>query len=229
MSELKKLSDKIYYLPYTEPTDRPSLFYLKGERLSLMIDAGNSPKHVELFNKTLEDAGFRKPDLCVVTHWHWDHTLGICALDIPVISGAATDVQLKAVSDCDWSQPGFRYRDECLEREYDEDLSTVKVQRANIVFSNTLSLDLGGLKCTLVEIGGPHSLDSVVIYAHEEKVLFAGDSSSGDYYELNWGYDKKRLQRYITALEGIPFETFAHSHLEPVSREEIFAKLKQQL
>lgn len=43
---LKRLTERAWYLPWEEETDRPNLCYLLGERHSLAVDAGNSPAHV---------------------------------------------------------------------------------------------------------------------------------------------------------------------------------------
>lgn len=37
---LKKLSEHIWYMPFEEERDRPNLGYVKGDKLSLAIDAG---------------------------------------------------------------------------------------------------------------------------------------------------------------------------------------------
>ena len=51
--DMQKISNRIFYLPSMEETDRPVLGYIKGDRYSLMVDAGNSPKHVSLYNAAL--------------------------------------------------------------------------------------------------------------------------------------------------------------------------------
>ena len=51
--ELKKISDRVYYLPSEERTDRPVLGYVKGDKYSLAVDAGNSSDHVEEFYREL--------------------------------------------------------------------------------------------------------------------------------------------------------------------------------
>ncbi len=40
--ELKNLSEHIWYMPFEEKRDRPNLGYVKGDKLSLAIDAGHS-------------------------------------------------------------------------------------------------------------------------------------------------------------------------------------------
>ena len=47
------------------------LGYIRGERYSLAVDAGNSRRHVEKFYAALDAAELRRPDFTVLTHWHW--------------------------------------------------------------------------------------------------------------------------------------------------------------
>ena len=136
--QLKRFSDRIWYLPHSEETDRPILGYVRGDRCSLMIDAGNSPAHVELFCHALREQKLPLPDYCVLTHWHWDHTFGIAALKeqtpqadghpAQVIACTATSQKLAAVADWEWTDAAMRERlrtgqdiefcDQCIRREY---------------------------------------------------------------------------------------------------------------
>lgn len=43
---LKKLTDRVYYKPHLEQTDRPALGLINGNKFSLIVDAGNSPGHL---------------------------------------------------------------------------------------------------------------------------------------------------------------------------------------
>ncbi|WP_312501866.1 MBL fold metallo-hydrolase [Lacrimispora sp.] len=75
--ELRKINDRVFYYPHQPETDRPMLAYIKGDKFSLAIDAGNSAYHVDEFYKALEAQKLKKPDFTVITHWHWDHTFGM--------------------------------------------------------------------------------------------------------------------------------------------------------
>ena len=67
------------------------LGYIRGERYSLAVDAGNSRRHVEKFYAALDAAELRRPDFTVLTHWHWDHTFGLHAVDGAAIACEATN------------------------------------------------------------------------------------------------------------------------------------------
>ncbi|MDQ7094400.1 MBL fold metallo-hydrolase [Desulfosporosinus sp. PR] len=74
--ELKQLTERVFYTTHSKEADRPVLGYISGQKYSLMVDSGNSRRHVELFNDSITNEGLRKPDFIAITHWHWDHTFG---------------------------------------------------------------------------------------------------------------------------------------------------------
>lgn len=66
--ELIKLSGHIWYMPFEEERDRPNLCYVKGEKMSLAVDAGHSEEHIRVFYDLLEKEGLPLPSLTVITH-----------------------------------------------------------------------------------------------------------------------------------------------------------------
>ncbi|MBQ1296465.1 MAG: MBL fold metallo-hydrolase, partial [Clostridiales bacterium] len=61
--ELKKLSEHIWYMPFEEERDRPNLGYVKGEKMSLAIDAGHSEAHLKEFYDLLQNEGLTVPSI----------------------------------------------------------------------------------------------------------------------------------------------------------------------
>ncbi|WP_367569472.1 MBL fold metallo-hydrolase [Lacrimispora sp.] len=124
--ELKKLNDRIFYYPHQQETDRPMLVYLKGEKIMMAIDAGNSADHVDEFYDALESKGLKKPDFTVITHWHWDHTFGmhhIHGLSIAHIrTNEFLDIERAKLSDNEYVK-FLKKDDECLNREYGDSVS----------------------------------------------------------------------------------------------------------
>lgn len=84
MQTLQHLSKHIVYLPPVQETDRPVLAAVTGNKKTLIIDAGNSVRHAQLF----EDELLRNDisgNFLVLTHSHWDHVFGLENIGIPVI------------------------------------------------------------------------------------------------------------------------------------------------
>jgi GNAT superfamily N-acetyltransferase len=249
---LQQLTDRVYYLPPTEETDRPLLGYIRGDHASLMIDAGNSAEHVKLFLRALEKQQLPPPDYCVLTHWHWDHTFGIPALktllaqeplshSVLVLTNAATNEKLKEVASWEWTEEAMQHRlqtgadiefcDRCIRLEY-PDLSAIQTTTADLSFGSAaadteLILDLGGVHTRLLSVRAPHG-DSVLIDIPEEKILFLGDAACEDYYEHKGVYEATTLNTFLSYLQRQSASTLLSGHGAPETKEAVLAYLKEQ-
>jgi len=233
---LTKVTDRIYYLINDRETDRPLLGYIKGEKYSLMVDAGNSKNHVEEFNNSIEKLNLRLPDYTAITHWHWDHSYGMYAVAGKTITCKKTNEQLKVMSEWQWTDEAMKKRlltgediefaDTNIRKEY-KALQDIKVIPSDIVFENELEIDLGGLTVILKNVISPHSEDSVIVYVPEEKVVFIGDAYGVDYYN-NYEYDSVKLGSLINMLERLEFNICFPGHSSPINKTGIIEYLKLQ-
>ena len=189
---------------HDDRTDEPYLYAVSGDRLTLQIDAGNAPEATISFQKELQQAGFQKPDLAVLTHWHWDHTFGLDAMQCPVIASSLTDRKLREVMKWKWDEESMQKRlktgedipfcDEHIRVQY-PDLST---------------------------------RDSVFIRIPEEGVLIGGDAEYPDYYDYDSKYDPERLAFFIHYLEVTEFDTYLRGHDEAaVSKADLLRQMKE--
>lgn len=235
---LLKLSERIYYLPFSQETDRPNLGYIRGDRYTLMIDAGNSASHAQLFLSQLQELGLPLPDYVAITHWHWDHTFGMHAVAAKSIACRLTNEQLQNVATWQWDDHSMAERlttgediefcDTHIRKEY-PDRGDIKVQTADIVFDRELLVDLGGVTCKLTRIGGPHSQDSVAILIPEEHILFLGDASGGDYYHNQGRYDKDKLIHFIDFIQSTDFDTCVEGHDTAITKEQLLTYMEEEL
>ena len=201
---LKKISNRIYYLPHEVETDRPMLSYINGNRLSLCIDAGNSKKHIDKFYGLLLKNELKKPDFTVITHWHWDHTFAMKSISGLSIAHGKTNEYLNDEREKIKSQEYINYLksdDKCMDLEY-ADGEELIITSSDIEYKNKLEIDLGGLTAKIFHVISPHSEDTTIIYIPEEEILFLGDSTSEDFY--NDGYmDKNKLNKLLKTIEYI--------------------------
>ena len=235
---ITQISERIYYLPFDENTDGPNLGYILGNKYSIMIDCGNSPKHLSLFYAGLEERHLPIPQIAFITHWHWDHTFGMNSFNGTTIAGQLTNNKLKEVMQWKWTDKAMKERlvngeeikfcDENIRKEY-KNLSEICVKSADVIFDRSISIDLGGITCTALHCQSPHSKDSVIIYVPEEKILFCGDADSGDFYDNKGQREVGRVKQYRDVLMKIPFEVYLHGHCEPLSREQVFIDLEEMM
>lgn len=219
--ELHRISDRIWYLDPTAETDRPALGYIRGDRFSIMVDAGNSPAHVDLFYSRLKENGLPLPSLCLITHWHWDHTFGIPGLGIP---SACTAETARCLRDNAGRADEIYASDGCVRAEYGSP-SDIDIRVPDLTFSGRFSVDAGGVETDLVYVGGPHSSDSAIVYIPQENFIFGGDSSSGNFSLPGIAYDIPLLDEHERLLRTFDFDLYLHSHRPLMTRDEFFAFL----
>lgn len=181
--ELKRLTEHIWFLPFETERDRPNLGYVKGGNWSLAIDAGHSAAHTGEFYALLEKEGLPLPDLTVLTHWHWDHTFGMHAVNGLCLANAKTNKYLsewKAKIEKNGPDEFFAIH-ESIRKEYAGG-AEVTVKQADMVFSGEITLDLGGLRVRVLQTEAPHTDDSTLICVENDKVLFFGDATCDDFF-----------------------------------------------
>ena len=230
--ELVRLTDRVFYLPYEEEKDRPVLGYIRGDRMSLAVDAGHSAAHVDEFYDALRRAGLPLPQITVLTHWHWDHTFGLHRTGGVSVAGEKTNAHLRSILET-YGAEGERLRehftglDESIRLEYAGG-QEMKVRPADITFSGALSIDLGGVCVCLRETVSPHTDDAVLVWIPEEKCLFLGDSTSGVFPD--WKFEPEPMGALIREIEGYADCKFAlHGHVPVLSGKEMAAHLREEL
>lgn len=231
---LYSIGNRIWILSMEEETDRPNLGYIQGSKDSLFIDVGNSPRHMEKMMQALNVQNLPLPTMAVLTHWHWDHTFGLCAFEGISFSTKETARQLSLMQSWKWDHQSMRNRLKSGEEiffchhhmrmEY-ENTENIQIKLPTVTFEKRLEINLGDRTVELEKIGGPHSEDSLWAYLPEEKVLFAGDADSGDYYGLEGQYDSMKLRKYIERLEEKDFELYIHGHRPILKKKEILKEL----
>lgn len=227
--ELIKLTDRIFYSPHDADTDRPLLAYVRGDKYTLAVDAGYSERHTQAFYEALCAHGLRPPDFTVLTHWHFDHTLGMCAAAGLTIGSDKTSEYLETACK-NFASPAYierlRREDAYFAKEYAREAPHAVLP--DICFTSEMQLGLGGITATLFRTESPHTDDSVCIYIPQENTLFLGDSACEDVY--NGGYlDKPKLRRLAETVRTIPCRLCVLSHEPPLTKEDFLASVEEEL
>lgn len=224
--QLKKVTDRVWVSSFEEERDRPALGYIYGEKYRLAVDAGHSRQHVEEFYALLEEKGLPLPDFTVLTHWHWDHTFGLCAINEISFAEERTEKELQHVLS-KWNQDSegkFKAMDEHIALEYKE--QEMQVTGADIVYKGEITLELGNLHARCFHVESPHTEDSVLVLLPEEKILFFGDCISGEY--PLWKVEKERMKALLFELEKLDFTLSIGGHWQAYEKQELLDILKKE-
>ncbi|KWX76291.1 MBL fold metallo-hydrolase [Paenibacillus jilunlii] len=230
----QQLSPHILIMHAEHETDRPVLAAITGERRTLLMDAGNSPGHAELFRQELARRGIKPPELVVLTHWHWDHSFGLSAWQAPVIAHEGTAEALGRLGGRSWSDEelaelvlaGILNEESAqhIRLEYG-DAREITVMKPDIVFSSNIDIDLGGVTCELSHVGGDHSADSCFLYIREDNVLFLGDALGPSVYGGPRRYSSTGFLKLLGLAYGYNAQWYVESHGVPMSLAEFRADL----
>lgn len=236
MSAIEQISKHIWIMHAEHETDRPILAAICGENKTLLMDAGNSPAHAALFREELVKQGVRQPELIVLTHWHWDHTFGLSEWRLPVIAHEETARGLRRLQGLDWS-------DETLERLVHEqilnegsssdikleygDKRNITIVEPDILFKDSIRVELGGVSCEVQWVGGDHTSDACYVYVQEDQVLFLGDALGPSVYGGPRSYTAQSFLRLLAKAYQYEAKIFVESHGTPMDREVFVQELNE--
>ena len=205
--QLQQFSSRVHWLPPDEETDRPILGVISGQSGSLIIEAGNSITHAQLLFDQIGHLPLVRY-LCL-THWHWDHVFGTAVFTVPIFAHAETKGMVEQMAAWDWSDEALDQRvADGIEIEFARDMikrelpdrSDLVIRPPDITFDSQVDIDLGGLTCQIIHVGGDHASDSSIVYVPEEKVVFLSDCLYPAIYAEPRYYTEKIIALYDRVL-----------------------------
>jgi glyoxylase-like metal-dependent hydrolase (beta-lactamase superfamily II) len=230
-SVLNQLSPHVFWLPPDDATDRPVLGAVAGQQATLLVDAGNSPAHAQLFLAEVARLNLTSPRFLALTHWHWDHVFGTAAFHLPTLAHQETKRRLEEMAGLDWSDQALDARVAAgLEIEFCRDMikaelpdrSNLVLRAPNIGFTSQVELNLGHLTAQLIHVGGDHSTDSTIVYIPEDRVVFMSDCLYPNLYHQPPCYTTQRLFPLIDQLLKCQADFYLFGHNpEPMPRAEL--------
>ncbi len=236
--KLQRLTDNIWYLPPDKSKDRPILGYIDG-KYPLMVDAGNSEAHANMFIKQLKSNNLKYPERLIITHWHWDHVFGACKVNTETITTAKTGKKLQYLSGLQWSNNDIDNRvksgeeiefcKEYILREFPDNNRVIDIKHADRTFDNVFRGNTDKIEYSAETICCDHSDDSCIVIAEKEGVVFLGDSLYMNLHSPKWIYTENKLIPYLKRLLEYDVQYYIASHQPPLLKRDIECMLATTL
>ena len=223
--KLFKLNDRVYYSEYEDLRDRPAIGYIKGDNYSIAIDAGHSKEHLDEFYDALKENNLPLPMLTVITHWHWDHSFAMHAINGLSIANKRTNEYLLDFINKRSKENDLKFLnlDPSIALEYKNNKEIIVVP-ADIIYEKELILNPGGIEVKLFEAISPHTDDSTLVLLPKEKVLFFGDALSGVF--PTWIADDELKRRFRETIESLDVKYCIGGHWNIFTKEELINQVR---
>lgn len=231
---LHQLTARVWWLNPFGPTDRPTLGVIVGANGSLIVDAGASPSHVHALHAELARHALPAPRFAALTHWHWDHVFGLSTLGVPALASSETQRIVQVMSGLEWNDAALDARvaagseiafcRDMIRLEL-PDRADLVIRPPEIAFDTAVTLDLGGLTCRLIHVGGDHSPDGIVVHVPEERVAFIGDALYHDLYHGSPRYTPAHLFPLLDRLLALECDSYIAGHDDaPLTHDDLAAE-----
>lgn len=224
--ELTKVTNCVWFYPFEKGRDRRFSDISREITLVLLSMQDIPEAHTKEFYSALEEVGLPLPKITVLTHWHWDHTFGMHAVNGFCIANRITDSYLRQFKKKieEKGDEMFLSLDACIRKEY-EGNKPVIITFPDIVFSNELTIDAGNCPIKLLRSNAPHTDDSTLVFVEREKVLFLGDAAGGTF--PTWVKNSERCSQLADIIAGLDVDICLESHHISQTKQEIIDDLNQ--
>lgn len=218
----EQVADGAFLIPDGRVPLVPNVGFLVGERGVLVIDTGMGIENGERVLREARRLAGDRPVFLTLTHFHAEHGYGaqVFAPEATIVYNAAQADELQERGQAMLEM--FAGRDENLA----ELLRGVEFVRPHVAYEGKATIDLGGIRAELIEIGHAHTFSDQVVWVPEARVLFAGDLfeyrffpivPSPDVHIGNWiaALDRLHALEPATVVPGHGETTGAAELLEP--------------
>ena len=186
--ELEELAPRVYMFPRddTPNTVQPNIGVLRLDHQTILIDAGNSPRHAHQIMAAMAGQNFPPIETIIYTHHHWDHTFAAATYKAKTIIAHHQGTKIMAgYASRQWNAQILR--ESILDNPRIEvstnamidaipDWREFRIAKPTIAFHKNLTLYYDEMTLELEHVGGKHAPDSIAIRIPESGVIFVGDS-----------------------------------------------------
>ena len=206
-TEMREVADGVFaYVQATGGFCIANAGLIVGPEGAIAVDALFIPPMTRAFQAEIRRRTAKPIRQLINTHHHVDHTLGNEHFaDVDIIAHVRCRQEIERVG-----VP--RERLTAVAPHFAADLEGAQVRPPNLTFADRMSLFLGERRIELMHLGTAHTVDDVLVYLPQEKVLFAGDVAFHYVTPLAFEGHISGWLRVIDAIEKMDVETIVPGH-----------------
>jgi cyclase len=177
-----------------------------GPEGAIAVDALFTPSMTRAFQEQIRRRTSKPVRQLINTHHHVDHTLGnehFTEIDIIGHSRCRDEIERVGVP---------RERLNAMAPHFAGAIAASGIRPPNLTFADRMTLFLGDRRIELMHLGTGHTVDDVLVYLPEEKLLFAGDVAFHYVTPLAFEGHISGWIRVIDAIEAMEVETIVPGH-----------------
>lgn len=168
---LRQVTKHVHFIPDEHRPLVPNVGFVVGSRAVLVIDTGLGHENGSIVLEAARSLSESERFFVVASHTHPEHDLGVMAFpdDATVIRSTRQERDIEDL--------GMRLADRFAQfsPRTAELLVGAAVRPSDIVFEDSLVLDLGGVTVHLINAGPAHTRGDLAVYVENDNVLFTGD------------------------------------------------------
>ena len=169
--QITRLTDHVYVIPDENRPLVPNVGIVVGTKATLVIDSGLGEPNGQIVYRVARNLSESNRLYVTATHTHPEHDLGAMGFPEEAI------VVRSERQEVDITTGGMRLADRfaTFSELTAQALEGAAVRGSDIVFADSLRLDLGGVQVRLFSVGPAHTGGDLAFYVEEDSVLFTGD------------------------------------------------------
>lgn len=194
---ITRVSEHVRVIPDRSVQGVPNVGIVVGDDATLVVDTGMGPRNGEIVLAAARRAARGTRLLVVTTHTHPEHDLGAQAFP-------ADTVMIRSRSQVDEIvDGGMKVADDFRRRSpaFAALLEGARFRDADVVFDDTMALDLGGVHVSLTAMGPNHTPGDTVALVVEDAVLFSGDIAMDG--TPAFASPRSSLARWMSSLDAL--------------------------
>ena len=195
-----QVSEHVWGIPDQYVPLVPNVGIVVGSTATLVVDTELGPRNGEIVLQEVNRLSANDTLDVVSTHYHPEHSLGVVGLGAEAIL-VIPRIQQEEMADGQGIKTAFARRSDVTA----DLLRDVEYPKADILFEDELTLDLGGLTARVFHLGTLHTRGDALIFIEEDRVLFAGDVIMQGLFPSLDGNDGsiRRWQEVLDTLEAL--------------------------